>query len=177
MALFFKNKCESSLIWRKKFSFGLIIALLILLFPFLNFFHLLFSPENNKILLFGNTVNHGYPDNQVFVWFVTSDLISLIYLSAVLFLSFGFWRNFLLPAIVYFLTYPIWMFASDDSSYFSFISSFFGLTMVSLTLIIVKLLDTLSKKVICKNNLNLSLAQIWKEMICDDLYEYIEVIG
>ena len=117
--------------WRRQFVFGLIISLFIILIPFLNYIHLLFDSQIDKLEILGSTLEHGYPSNQVFIWFVLSSFVSLFYLLATLLFSFGFWRNFLIPAICYFITYPVWMFADSYDNYFSFTISFYGIIFIT----------------------------------------------
>ena len=151
--------------WRRQFVFGLIISLFIILIPFLNFIHLLFDSQIDKLEILGSTLEHGYPSNQVFIWFVLSSFVSLFYLLATLLFSFGFWRNFLIPAICYFITYPVWMFADSYDNYFSFTISFYGIIFITVVILIFKLFDVFVKEKIYKYYLNLSIKEVCNEIL------------
>lgn len=69
-----------------------------------------------------------------------------------------------MPAILYFATYPIWMFSSNYEFYFSFLSSFYGITVIIVTLLLVKLLDSYLKDKLFKRYISLSFNQIFKEI-------------
>ncbi|UCE69391.1 MAG: hypothetical protein JSW57_00270 [Flavobacteriaceae bacterium] len=150
--------------WKKQFTYGLIISLLIVITPLLNFIHLLIDSETNKLEILGYTLEHGYPNNQVFIWFVLSSFVSLFYLSAALLFSFGFWRKFLYPAICYFITYPVWMFADNYDNYFSFTISLYGIIFITAIIFIFKLLDDFIKQKTYKYYLDLSFKEVCQEI-------------
>ncbi|NNL01838.1 MAG: hypothetical protein HKP39_06145, partial [Eudoraea sp.] len=90
--------------WRNKYQQDVVLAILIVVLPFLAYSHLLFSNDNNVLTLFDNHFEHWFQSNEVFVWVILSDLLPLLLLLIMFFTTKSTWKYFLMPLIALYLT-------------------------------------------------------------------------
>ena len=73
-------KVKENSSWRKKYVKDVIIAIVVVLLPFLIYTHLLFDPDAKFIDLLGYTFEHGYDGNSTFMWYLLVKVIPILLL-------------------------------------------------------------------------------------------------
>jgi uncharacterized membrane protein len=61
--------------WKKQATTDLSIAVIVVFLPLLSFLHLLIPQEGATIRFFGFEFDHGFANNQVFIWFLLMHII------------------------------------------------------------------------------------------------------
>jgi hypothetical protein len=151
--------------WKGIFLIDATIAMIVLTLPFLIFIHLLFDPLSKEFVVLGQTVNHGFPDNQVFIWYLLNSIIAFAYLILLFLTSYGKWRFLLLPCMCYFPCNLISMYSvSDSNSYWDYIFSIPGIISILLVLSIILLFDNLFKKHILAYYIEITFYQMIREI-------------
>ncbi|MDG1572980.1 hypothetical protein OZ410_11685 [Robiginitalea sp. M366] len=144
------------------FYLDVFLALSIISIPFLIYLHLLFPAiESSELVLFGMEFQHGYYDNQTFVWLVLTGIVPILLISIYFLAAKGFSKYGLLLLISFF--------------YFDFVSSvakqnlLFSLVnlkaIIGLVgyLVLLIYLDRRIQKVV-KDQLSIPLPKILKEI-------------
>ncbi|MCO5723584.1 hypothetical protein [Robiginitalea marina] len=158
-----KNKVRS---WKEIFLIDATIALIVLTLPFLIFIHLLFDPLSKEYIILGQTINHGFPDNQVFIWYILNSIIAFAYLILLFITSYGKWRFLLLPCACYFPCNLISMYAVlDSNSYWDYMFSIPGIFSMLMVVSIILLFDNLFKKHILTYYIEITFYQMIREIV------------
>jgi hypothetical protein len=151
--------------WKRQFIFDITVVLVILLLPFSVFIHLIFSEELEHLVFASFEYKHGFPNNQVFAWYILTNFINLIYLFLIFFFTRGAWRLLISPAIYHFIAYPLWMFASEAPTYLDFVFNWSGLILMLFYLAFIRIVDQALKRNTRRENIKLSNNHFWREII------------
>ncbi len=124
--------------WRSKYFYGILIAIVIILTPFLLSIHKLFDDtEGISIIYFlGVSYDHHYADNMTFVWSFLARLIP-VFLLIIWYLHSPFWwRHFILIPLITFLTSFLQVFYSEPAGFSSYLAT---LTFVLIILLLLEI--------------------------------------
>lgn len=152
--------------WKRQSVQDITVALLVLFLPFISFFHLLFSSELTSLNLFIFQIDHGFPDNQVFAWFILMQFSSFAFTLLMLLFSKGYWKYALLIPIYYFLAYPFWMFTDTYEQFSNYVLSGYGLLLMVLVVLAVLKADATVKTKLVNRDIRLTF-----EAGCRELFE------
>jgi hypothetical protein len=122
---------------KTKYLNDTIIALAIIIIPFINYTHLWFSNKENKIIFLDHVYDHKYPDNQIFVWTLFNSLSSLLLLLLLFYFTYSFWRYILFPLIILYVVSTYSTFKADTKItdvFFSVDGLLIGICCVALIL-------------------------------------------
>jgi len=111
--------------WRGKYFYGILIAIVIILTPFLLSIHRLFDDtEGVSIIYFlGVSYNHRYADNMTFVWSFLSRMIPVL-LLVIWYLHTPFWwRYFILLPLITFSTSFLQVFYTEPVGFSSYLAT------------------------------------------------------
>ena len=124
--------------WRSKYFYGILVAIVIILTPFLLSIHKLFDDtEGISIIYFlGVSYDHHYADNMTFVWSFLARLIP-VHLLIIWYLHSPFWwRHFILIPLITFLTSFLQVFYSEPAGFSSYLAT---LTFVLIILLLLEI--------------------------------------
>lgn len=93
--------------WSNQFKLELIIAIIILILPFIIYTHLAFSKSSSEFALGSIGWEHGYKNNQLFVWNLLSDLLPLCLLIIAYSTINRSYRYFILPLVILFFCFTL----------------------------------------------------------------------
>jgi len=104
-----------------RFHFEIITALLIISLPFCLYFHVFFKDNTESLYFMGITLNHGFNNNEIFIWFVLKKSIAVILFFTWYFTTRFWWRTILLITLLPYLYALIFLFTvgGDLTSDFS----------------------------------------------------------
>ncbi len=117
--------------WSYQFKKELMIALVIMISPFLIYLHLVFSTSSGAFEVLFIEWKHGFKNNQLFAWNLLSDLIPLSLLILTYASIQNAYKHFIIPFIVLFLCFttsdvfylnPIYYIISVEGIYFAFVT-------------------------------------------------------
>ncbi len=83
----------------KIYKIGVLLVVIIIFLPFLNYFHLIFSNTESTIEFLGFNIKHDFVNNQVWAWSILNYSSQLILISLAYFTSESFYKYLLLPII------------------------------------------------------------------------------
>lgn len=152
--------------WKKQATTDLSIAVIVVFLPLLSFLHLLIPQEGATIRFFGFEFDHGFVNNQVFIWFLLMHLSSFIFTFFVFLFSKGFWRYLLIILLYYFVSYPLWMFLEDSKVFSDLLLSFQGVLLWVLVVGLILYLDNVVKRRLVNQGIHLTI-----EAGCKELFE------
>ena len=150
-------------IWSKKFYFDFWITIIIAFLPFFSFFHLLFDPVDEFIIVFGYKYYHSFQSADVFIWLLFSNIIPLAYLLLMFLTIDKHLKYFLYPVIYYFISYLIYQFLFLEPLYSDLVLSFKGFLIALMLLDILVFIDQIIPKKFRKFILKISSVDIIRE--------------
>ena len=153
------------------------VALLILLTPFFTFFHLLADYDSNIFTFFDLSIDHGFPNNQVFVWVIISHIIYYLYFLMLFLFATGFWRTFLLPILFHWIAYPFWLFNSSLKNYFEYLIGDDSIIILILVILTTLLLEIYIALHYHQNQIKLTSGYYWREIFTSRNSRFNREIG
>ena len=152
--------------WKKQAIIDVIIAVMVLLLQLLYFLHLLIPEKGDTIRILGFKFEHGFADNQFFIWFLFMYISSYVFTMSIFLFSKGFWRYLLLPPLYYFVCYPLWMFLEEPKVFSDLFLSSQGILLMLLIIGLNLFLDYVVKKKLVNRDIGLTF-----EAGCRELFE------
>ena len=149
--------------WKVQFKRELMVAIILLVLPFLIYAHLIFSENSQDINLLFWRWGHGFKNNQLFVWNFLSDLIPLCLLIIAFVSTVNFIRFFIIPFIITFFFFLLSdLFYLNPAHFFTRIE---GYVLAVLIFSSVCKLDKFLSKKIRSNLLTFSSKDFLRELI------------
>ena len=159
--------------WKFQFNLELLIALIILIAPFLIYIHLLFSESSNELDFFLFKWRHGFKHNQLLLWNCLSNFIPLV-LILISFLTLNNRiRFFLLPLIImfsFFLLSDIFYYQSTH-----FFVNIDGIIIAFLLIILLIGIDRQTLRMNTNNELKVSSKDFLKEIFTLRMAKLLEL--
>ena len=90
-------------IWIRKHSSDLTVAFQIFVLPFLIYLHLFFNQDDSStIIIFGQKFQHGFNNDEVFIWFLLKDIVPIGLFLVWFFMSDQKWKYSIILFISFF---------------------------------------------------------------------------
>lgn len=162
--------------WKFQFNLELLIAIIVLMAPFLIYIHLFFSKTSNEINFLNFSWKHEFKHNQLFLWNCLSNFIPVI-LIFISYLSMkSAIRYFLIPLIIMFS-----FFLLSDIFYYQYTHFFVNLVGIPIGVFLIFIFlaaDKLISNSIFKNDLKITSKEFLKEILTlrmSKLLEHAEI--
>lgn len=143
----------------KKIRYDYIVAILILVAPYITFLHLTFDTNSDVIRFLGINYHHGWHDNSAFIWIIINHLYPIILLWLFYLHTGNYWRYVLLLVIAIELNGLTYMISSANS-YFQAFTSVGGFFLIVLVLLAIHISDILFLRKYARKVINWSLKDV-----------------
>jgi len=147
---------------KTKYLNDTIIALAIIVIPFVNYTHLWFSNEENKIYFLNEVFEHKYLHNEVFVWTFLNSLLPFLLLLLTLYFTYSFWRYLLLPLIILYVFSIISIF-KINTGVIDLLFSVHGLLITLCCVALILFLDHIFFRIQRREVVQIELVDLWSK--------------
>lgn len=127
-------------IWKRKFIWDIVMAVLVVFLPFLLYTHLLFDNFADTITILGYEYYHGFNGTRVLIWFFITKLIAILLLILWFLNNYYWWRYFIfIPLALWIHTLVELIFELPNSNEnITVLYSFLTILLIFLLLILIQ---------------------------------------